>query len=377
MLSQPLTRFQKASSGIYFDAKRAFYNNTGLGNYSRWLIEEYSKHYSEDQLYLLKPYGKHSQYEEYFKQNNIHKINYSNLLGIPRVYSLLNKVPDDAVFHGLSAEIPLRRKFSQKLIVTIHDLIYITRPQDYSWIDRNIYKAKLKHAIENADVIICISEFTLKELNNHFKIDHNKIKIVYQNCNSIFYNRLSSEEKNNQLAKYKIKPPFWICVSSFNGRKNIRSIINAYSILPKNERVPLLLIGNGSLKKDCIDLTEKHNLSDCIRFMNHIPSNELPAFYQSSLGLIYPSLLEGFGIPAVEAMASGVPIIGHKGSSVEEAAADAGLFVDCQTEKEIANAIMSIQSSNSLRQDLIEKGRSQLTRYNNKELMRQMNEIYK
>ncbi len=361
---------------IYYEAKRTYYNNTGLGNYSRWLIMEYAKQYVQDQLYLLKPAFRETRYEDYFTLDNIHKVNYPNFLGIPRVLSLMNKVSQDAIFHGLSAEIPRQTRKVKKVIVTIHDFIFLARPQDYALLDRKIYTAKMKYAIQHSDIILSISQFTADMIKQYVDYDSNKLRVHYQNCNSIFYNRLTEPEKLNVLSKYKIQTPFWICVSSFNGRKNVNSIIESYSLIPDSDRIPILLIGTGSTQKACKQLTEKLNLTKHISFLDYIQPEELPALYQSSIGLIYPSLLEGFGIPALEAMASGIPLIGHKSSSVEEAAANAGYFVNCQSKEELSSAIIKLQSDQSLRSRLLSNASTQICKYSNQELMRQLKEIY-
>ncbi|NOT36851.1 MAG: glycosyltransferase family 4 protein [Saprospiraceae bacterium] len=340
------------------------------------MIQEYAKQYPEDQLYLLKPDRKKSSYENYFTEPNIFTSNYPNFLGIPRFFSLLKKVPNDGIFHGLSAEIPILKKPVKKVIVTIHDLIFLARPQDYKFIDRKIYEAKLLHAVKHSDVILSISQFTANALKEYVDFDSSKLKVHFQNCNSIFYKSLSEEERNIVLYKYNVSSPYWICVSSFNGRKNIRSIIEAYSLIPESDRIPILLIGSGSLQQECKQLTEKLRLTNHIRFLDHIHPIDLPALYQSSIGLIYPSVLEGFGIPALEAMASGIPLIGHKGSSVEEAAGKAGVFVDCLSPEQLSHSIISLQSDQQLRQEILSHTQSQLSKYSNEKLMAQLREIY-
>ncbi|MCC6815249.1 MAG: glycosyltransferase family 4 protein [Saprospiraceae bacterium] len=365
-----------SSLKIYYEAKRAFYNYTGLGNYSRWLVNSYAQIYPDDSVYLLKPKGKNSRFENGYFFDSIQTINYSNTLGLSRSLSLMNHVPKEGVFHGLSAEIPFQFKKCKKVIVTIHDLIFLSRPGDYKFLDRTIMKAKVRYALEHSDAIISISQYTTQEIHKYFKVDPKKITTIYQNCNSIFYNKIAEEQRSKVLLKYGIREPYWICVSSFNGRKNIQSIIEAYALIPDKMRIPIVLIGSGALKKQCVMRTEELKLSQYIKFLDHLESEELPSLYQASIGLIYPSLIEGFGIPALEAMASGIPLIGHKGSSVEEAAGEAGLFIDCLSKEELASAILKLQSDTILRSLLLKNATNQMGQYSNQKLINQLNKIY-
>ncbi|MEP7197191.1 MAG: glycosyltransferase family 1 protein [Saprospiraceae bacterium] len=362
---------------IYYEAKRVFYNNTGLGNYSRWLVEEYSAQYPSDELFLLKPGSKESKHDLQFSTPRFNTISYSNFLGIPRMLSLLNKVPADGIFHGLSAEIPMLTKKIKKVIVTIHDIIFLYRPNDYAFIDRNIYIQKLKYALKNADNIIAISETTAQDIINYFGIDENKIKVIYQNCNKIFYNRLSVVEIEQSKIKFNLPIDYLICVSSFNERKNLQSIVEAYRLLTPSQRVPLVFVGSGNLKKDVSNLVAKYDLAKYFIFLDYVEPKDLPALYQGSMALIYPSLMEGFGIPALEAMASGIPILGHQHTAVEEAAGEAGLFVDCTNSEVFAGAIQNLQTKASLREKFKNASLVQLEKYTNAKLMKELNELYK
>ncbi|MEO6189457.1 MAG: glycosyltransferase family 1 protein [Saprospiraceae bacterium] len=362
---------------IYYEAKRVFYNHTGLGNYGRWLVEEYSKYFPSDNLFLLKPGNKETVYDSNFNQKPFKIISYTNQLGIPRIFQLMNKVPSQSVFHGLSAEIPFRKnRKDSKVVVTIHDVIFLSRKNDYHWIDRNIYWAKLNYSIKNADQIISISEFTSKELIKYTDVDPTKITTLYQNCKSIFYQKLEDYTIDAERKRFALPNEYWICVSSFNERKNIISILKAYKILKENDRIPLVFVGGGQLKKKMMNLSSEYNLMNKFIFLDHVPAHQLPALYQGSCGLIYPSLMEGFGIPAVEAMASGIPILGHQSSAVEEAAGKAGVFIDCNIAEDLADSILRLQNDAQLRKELERQSRLELQRFDNGKLMNELNQIY-
>jgi hypothetical protein len=113
---------------IFFDAKRLFYNSTGLGNYARWLIKSYHEHHPEDSINLLKPGYKFSPWQVEFELNGIKRIEYPNPLGIKRIFGLGEYIPPGKIFHGLSGEIPyFKNKRAIKALVTIHDVIFHNR----------------------------------------------------------------------------------------------------------------------------------------------------------------------------------------------------------------------------------------------------------
>ncbi len=361
---------------IFYDAKRLFYNRTGLGNYSRWLVRSYANSFPEDELILLKPGFENSSYQE-FLNRPYQTIEYSNYFGWPRIFDLQNKIQDDSVFHGLSAEIPWQwKKRSIKNIVTVHDIIFITRPNDYPWIDRNIYKAKLKYALQQSDHIISISQFTTNEIINHFNISASKITTIYQNCNNIFYKPIQEPLKNQLKNKYKLPNEYWICVSGFSRRKNLLSIPLAYKNIHKKERIPLVFVGDGPEKNNLRRMIKELELENCFIFLENIPTEELPALYQMSKGLFYPSLMEGFGIPVLEAFASGVPVIGQRDSAIAEAGGKAGNFIDTNNSEEFANAIALLQQDSDAYNTLKKNIQAELPRFENNHLMSQLNKIY-
>ncbi|MGA9639715.1 glycosyltransferase, partial [Flavobacterium sp.] len=176
---------------IGFEAKRFFHNNTGLGNYSRDLIRILSKQYPENSYFLYNPKQK---YNSTFKiSKNVIEKNpnsfYKSFKNYWRQKAIVTDLCRDKIelYHGLSGELPLNlKKNNIKSIVTIHDLIFVRYPELYSFFDRKIHFLKFKKASQNADLIVAISQQTKEDIIQFLNIKADKIKVIYQGCQSVF-----------------------------------------------------------------------------------------------------------------------------------------------------------------------------------------------
>ena len=179
---------------IGFDAKRAFYNNTGLGNYSRDTIRILSNYFAENNYFLYTPKAIKNDRLSYLHQENIHvrtpkRIIDKSLRSLWRTSAIKRDLVKDNIelFHGLSHELPIGiEKTNIKTVVTIHDLIFLRYPQFFNAIDNKIYYQKFYHSCNLADKIIAVSEQTKKDIINFFNISPEKIDVVYQGCNEVF-----------------------------------------------------------------------------------------------------------------------------------------------------------------------------------------------
>lgn len=362
---------------IFFDAKRLFYNSTGLGNYARWLIKSYHEHHPEDSINLLKPGYKFSPWQVEFELNGIKRIEYPNPLGIKRIFGLGEYIPPGKIFHGLSGEIPyFKNKRAIKALVTIHDVIFHNRKNDYSLIDRNIYHLKTKYAVHHSSHIIAISQKTKSELIRWYNADPKKITVIYQNCAPQFYQDVDSKSKTLFQAKYGLPSAYFISVGSFNLRKNQLSILKALKTTKLSDRMPVVFIGEGNMKNKFRKTVLEMNLENYCFFPENVSSNELCAAYSNAQALIYPSLSEGFGIPAVEALAIGIPVICHEHTAVEEAAGSGGVFVDTSEPELLAHKMVELAHNSELRNDLINNGKAHIKNFSEKISMNQQKFIY-
>ncbi|MBX9850829.1 MAG: glycosyltransferase family 4 protein [Cytophagaceae bacterium] len=348
---------------IGFDAKRLYNNFTGLGNYSRTLLHSLSQSFPHETFYLYTPKINHRQKTEVFLNNPSFKsILPSGFSPLWRSRGIVKQLKKDGIniFHGLSNEIPHGLAENKiKSVVTIHDLIFKIYPSTYSFIDRKIYDYKFGHACVNADKIIAISESTKKDIIHYYNIPEEKIKVIYQACDPVFYEETKAEHTASIVKEYNLPKDYLLYVGSVIERKNLKTIINSYDHLPKDLRIPLVVIGNGrEYKKEVQQLIADKNLSQYVIWVEHVKNNKhLQAIYQHAQMLIYPSIYEGFGLPIAEALLSKTPVITCNVSSLPEAGGPNSYYLNKSDDtKAMAIGIEKILTDTTLREKMKTEG---------------------
>lgn len=361
---------------IGFDAKRAVQNFTGLGNYSRFVISNLAKFYPNNTYQLFSP--RPSNHKEIAHSNNIESITKNGFRPFWRTFGIINNIKKARldIYHGLSNELPYGiDKSGVKSIVTIHDLIFLRYPSFYPFIDRKIYNLKAKYACKVADRIIAISECTKRDIMHYYGIDPNKIDVVYQGCFSIFSEKVSDEKKQKVINKHKLPPKFILSIGSIEDRKNILLIVKAL----KNVADDIHFVAIGKQRKYAEEVKQyasMNGLDHRVHLMSKIPLADLPAILQSSEIFIYPSLYEGFGIPIIEALSSGVPVIAAKGSCLEEAGGEHSIYVNPHDEDEMAREINKLLADSSLRETMIREGLEYVKRFSDENCTNEMMKVY-
>lgn len=281
------------------------------------------------------------------------------------------------IFHGLSNELPLNIHQSEvKSIVTIHDLIFLRYPQYYHSIDRKIYTYKFRKACENADKIIAISECTKRDIIEYFRIPADKIEVVYQGCDPSFMHPVAAEKKREIRAKYQLPDHYILNVGSIEERKNALSAVQALTMLP--EQIHLVIVGRHTEYTDKIERFIKENkLEERVHIISNVPFDDLPAFYQLAEIFVYPSRFEGFGIPIIEALYSGIPVVAATGSCLEEAGGPDSIYIHPDDIKGMANAFKQIYSDPERKKVMIEKGQIFAKRFSEEKQAEEILNIYK
>lgn len=353
---------------IGFDAKRAFHNTTGLGNYSRTLIRGLAQYYPQHQYYLFNPKPSKKFPKPVFE--NVHEIlpngfltkKLSSLWRSKWVVNDLKKLNIE-LYHGLSHEVPLGIDRAEiPSVVTVHDLIFERYPEQFNKIDVQIYRKKFRYACIHSSRIIAISQQTKRDIIDMYGINESKIDVCYQSCDPVFALKISEDQKQLARHEYNLPPQFFLYVGSIIERKNLLNICKALYILNGALNIPLVVIGDGqSYKNKVKDFVAQHKLSNQVIFLSEIkPSIKnnqmLAAIYQMSLAMVYPSFFEGFGIPVLEALSSRVPVITSSVSCLPETGGDAALYVDPSNAEQIAEAMQRIHGDLGLREQMIEKG---------------------
>jgi glycosyltransferase involved in cell wall biosynthesis len=368
---------------IGFDAKRAIQNNTGLGNYSRYVIETLSDLYPDNNYVLFAPKMKDNpRLKTILDRRNI---SFVFPAGIAGLFSslwrilLINKNIKEKnidIFHGLSNELPLGIKGTGvKSIVTVHDLIFLRYPQYYKPIDRLIYRLKFKYACRKADKIIAASQCTKRDVVSFFNIPEKKIDVVYQGCHPNFRRKVSEEKKNEIIKKYNLPEVFLLNVGSIESRKNILVTVKALKNIP--ESVHLVVVGKSTpYQLDVENYARTSGVDSRLHLLNNVPFSDLPALYQSASLFIYPSFFEGFGIPVIEALTSDIPVIAASGSCLEESGGPDSVYINPCNEEEWAYKIKEILNNNSLSQKMIEAGKEYVKRFSEENIAKDLMDIY-
>lgn len=250
----------------------------------------------------------------------------------------------------------------KKLIVTIHDLIHLHYPNHLSSIAAKLYAYSMLPLItKKADAIIAVSEYTKKDLIETLKVPAHKIHTIHHGIDSDF---ISSERDQSEPT---VSTSYFLFVGLLKAHKNIGILLNAFQYLKKKIKdidFRLQLVGTPDLKQPIVCSWLKIiNENPAISLVSNVSEIELKKMYRHALAFVFPSLLEGFGFPLLEAMASGVPVIASKTSSIPEVIGDAGLYFDPNSEFELITAMEKILTGQSLRQTLIKKGADRVRQF--------------
>ncbi len=370
---------------IGYDAKRLFNNFTGLGNYSRFVIKALLEHYPDHYYTLYSPKVKdHPETHEFRTNPKLlvrtppRWVKGSGFGSFWRSVNLGNIAFREGmdIFHGLSNELPASKPKGLKTVVTVHDLIFIRYPKLYKKIDVSIYKTKIINACKTADKIIAISNQTAMDLQHYLKVPKERITVIYQGCNSIFNSKFSKEEIESVKAKYKLPDQFVLTVGTLEPRKNALLLLRA--IAQTKEKISVVLVGKStSYQKQLDQLIANENLKDRIHFIHHVDFIDLPKIYQAAKVFVYPSRFEGFGIPIVEAIVSGVPVIAARGSCLEEAGGPASIYVDPDDDKGLAKSIDHILNNPEQRNKMISASRDFIKQFDSEKVAEKLIGVYK
>jgi len=266
----------------------------------------------------------------------------------------LNKIKPDLYF---SPDGFLPSNLKIPTITTIHDLNF---EEEQNFLKKNVrryYKKYIRQAANSADHIFTVSNFSKKEIVQHYSIDNTKITAVHNGPQELF--RDFSNRKVTTQQRVAGAHPYFLFVGAQNPRKNLHRIFRAFdSWVTKYEgNQHLVLVGERMLWDEEIQLTWKNmQHKDRIHFTGRLSTTQLNHAYSAATALVYPSLHEGFGMPIIEAFASGCPVITSLATAMPEVAGQAALLIDPTSEEEIINAMQKVASNKEFQNDLRQKG---------------------
>lgn len=370
---------------IAFDAKRITNNATGLGNYSRFVLEALTEYRPENRYLLYSPsIGRPELYRELLEHRSVQLHTPHRALAflggsLWRNYSIPRLVREAKVdlFHGLSNELPLGLYRAQRVgtVVTIHDLAFIRYPQYYKPIDRLLYRRKYGASARAADHVITVSEQTRRDVIDIFGVEEERVTTVYQGCSERFA-QIQPEEVAAARQALRLPQRYMLFVGSIEERKNLLLAVEALAQLQDKE-LHLVAVGRRTpYVQQVLDRARRLGVLSRLHLLHQVGATYLPGIYGGAEVFVYPSRFEGFGIPIIEALNAGVPVIGATGSCLEEAGGPTSLYTDPDNADMLASLIDRVLIDISLRRLMIDEGRSYVERFTPKRIARDLSQVY-
>lgn len=356
LLAQNKSRLQKKPIKIGIDIQSIEGKITGLGVYTKNLTRYLAEHENEHFCFEFFKTQEKSDF------NTFRRWRWENI-ELPR--RARRECVD--VLHVPAFAPPATK--GCKVVVTVHDLIGILFPNQLGLPSRLYWGKWLPFCIQRADAIIADSENTKKDIVQTLRIPESKIRVIYPSGHENFSVSIPSGAIRSVKNKFKIQEKYFLFVGTIEPRKNLARVVEAFMTFLKTNHTPqfqLVVVGSQEFAHGRFFRTldkQFHKASEKVVFTDYVPQEELNALYCGSIALLYPSLYEGFGIPILEAMASGTPVITSTITSVPEVAGDAAYLVDPFNVQALANAMSNLVADSNLRSQLIEKGFERIKKF--------------
>lgn len=370
---------------IGYDAKHIVCDNTGPGSYGRTLINDIADAATPDiMLNLYTPErGDAALRRQVTPRQNI-KYVYPGTGMNPlakalwRTRGMVADLVRDGVklYHGLSGELPVGIKEAGiKTVVTVHDLIFMRHPEWYPWLERKILAWKFKKTCIEADRIIAISECTKRDVMLYGDVPADKIEVIYQSCGTRYKMREGEKKMQEVHTDYMLPERYIVSVGTVEERKNVLLAVKAMRLLPAD--VSLVVVGKPTAYCEKVKrYVAQNGLSGRVMFLHNVPADDLPAIYQMAEACVCPSRYEGFGLPVIEAIQSGLPVVACTGSCLEEAGGNATLYVDPDDVYGMADAMKLTLKGAPGRDERIAAGRQYISRFENNNVAQQVLAVY-
>lgn len=253
-----------------------------------------------------------------------------------------------------------------RTVVTIHDLGYLCFPQAHTRWSRFYLNVSTWFSVRAARRVIAISEATRRDLVKHYKTPTSKIRVIYHGRDSMFAPVTDEKKLAETAARYGVGRLYCIHVGTLQPRKNLSMLVKAWDELrSRTHNLPQLLLAgkHGWLYDSLLGEVRARGLGDLVKLANYVQRDDLPALYSGALALTLPSLYEGFGLPALEAMACGTPVIASNSSSLPEVVGDAGVLLDPNDVSAWADAVLRLMNDEALRKQLSRLGLQRAARF--------------
>lgn len=368
---------------IGYDGKRAVRNLTGLGNYSRLIIDNMAEAYPADHLLVYTPDMRENPRLETIKARPNVEFRFPAPQGLKgslwRTFGITNNLKADGVdiFHGLSNELPLNiRSTGIPSVVTVHDVIYRRLPDCYKPFDRLLYDYKYGRSCRNADHIIAVSERTRQDIIEFYNIPPDKITVIYQGCDSQFRKPVSEGDKAEIRNRYHLPERYMIQVGTIEKRKNLGLSVKALNGISPD--ISLVVVGRDhhGYKKEVERIATEEGVTRRIIWLEGVPFKDLPGLYSGAEVVLYPSRYEGFGIPVLEALECGCPVVAATGSCLEEAGGPDTLYINPDDPNDMIQAVHAILRDPASARLMAEAGRQYARRFRSENMAPKIHALY-
>jgi glycosyltransferase involved in cell wall biosynthesis len=340
---------------IGIDASRvAQEDKTGTENYSWNIIQALVKVDKKNRYVLY--FNKLPQFFE-ISQSNIS----TKVIGMTRFWTQIRLSleclthPPDILFVPAHT-IPIVRRPSLKTVVTIHDLGVEFLAEYHKFPQKLYLNWATGYVAKNANHLIAVSKSTKKDLTDTLKVSSKRISVVYEGVDTNFFCPQENWKINAIRSKYGLSKNYFLYVGTIQPRKNLARLIEAFAKM-KSRNFDLAIAGNqGWLIEEIMAAPKKFSIGNKVRFVGFVPSEDLPALYSGAIALAFPSLYEGFGLPILEAFASGCPVLTSNRNAMAEVAGKAALLVNPEEVTDIATGLKKLSAEDKLRNSLTERG---------------------
>jgi glycosyltransferase involved in cell wall biosynthesis len=365
--------------GFGIDAHGAEREGEGNSTYSRGLISALFAVAGDDDFALFAGHPDHAFYRSLPVRGRSRAIRVAQGRGLARLGWALARAASRERVDGLHVQYTAPLGYHGPLVVTVHDLGFLHVPESFPLALRVALRVLVPRSMARASRIITDSEFGRRDIVARYAIRPEKIAVIPLGADARFHPR-TSRQTAPVLARYGLESGFLFSLGRLNRRKNLERLLLAYARLRTRVASDAPLVIGGKLDYGVEEVLRRAKLlgdASGVRFVGLIPDEDLPAFYSGAAGFIYPSLFEGFGLPVLEAMACGSPVVTSNRAALPELTADAALAIDPENVGALAEAMTRIMTDKDLAADLRRRGLERSRQFSWGETARRTLEVYR
>jgi len=365
---------------IGIDARMYGKNVSGIGTYVKNITDQIFELDKDNDYYIFLLEPNFSEFK--IPNSRVHKVKvdsyWYSYAEQTKFLKAINKQKLD-LMHFPHFNAPIF--YSGKRIHTIHDITpkFFPGHKQKSWYRKKAYQMTIRASLKKSAKIITISQNTKTDLMKHFNTAADKIEVTYLGIEDQF-KKVENYAKIKELKdKYGITKPYLFFISAWRNHKNFQGLIKAFETLKNQYKLDYQLVLGGKEDPHYPNIRQEINNSDYkedIITLGFVPDNELPLFYNSADIFVLPSFYEGFGIIGLEAMACGTPVVSSNSTSLPEILGDAAIYFEPNDVLEMASKINNLINNQKLKEELINKGFQQITKYSWKECAKKTITIY-